>query len=126
MKRLSLSALCLLSLSACAPSSILIPDGNGFIELTQTRHILENNGVSIGHCDVAENDKCPPGTPKHLYVTTGPGWALAGSTIQAAGMVGAGQLIGAGLAKSGSNVNQAQNNATSVAAPPAPVKKFHH
>lgn len=96
----------MLLLSACAPITHLIPDGSEFIELTQTRHILESNVVSVGRCPHPTNNKCPEGTAKQMYVMTGPGWALAGSGIQTAGMVGGAALIGDGLKKSKSTTTQ--------------------
>jgi hypothetical protein len=106
-----IGAMCLV-VSACAPSTILIPDGNGFIELTQTRHIWESNAVSVGHCESPEFSKCPKGTPKQVYVMTGPGPGMAGAGIQAAGMLGGAAIVRDGLIKGKPKVNNSNSNTT--------------
>lgn len=111
LKALALTALAFLS--ACAPVSHLIADGNEFIEVTQTRNAFDSNVVSVGRCSHPTNNKCPEGTPKQMYVMTGPGWALAGAGIQTAGMVGGAALIGDGLKKSKSTTNQSVNGTQS-------------
>jgi len=82
--------------------------------MTQTRNIFESNVVSVGRCSNPTNNKCPEGTQKQVYVLTGPGWALAGSGIQTAGMLGGAALVRDGLVKSKSNVSQ--KNQTDVRA----------
>ena len=114
MTRSLLTILCLMSVVGCAPASLLVQDGNDFIEMTQTRNIFESNVVSVGRCSNPTNNKCPEGTQKQVYVLTGPGWALAGSGIQTAGMLGGAALVRDGLVKSKSNVSQ--KNQTDVRA----------
>lgn len=111
MKQWAVLALCGVLVGGCAPTSQLIPDGNEFIEVTQTRHAFESNVVSVGRCPNPTNNKCPEGTPKQMYVMTGPGWALVGAGIQTAGIVGGAALVGDGLKKSKSttNVSGSQN-----------------
>lgn len=119
--RSSLVVACLLLLSACAPVTKLVADGNEFIEITQTRNVFESNVVSVGRCPNPTNNKCPEGTPKQMYVQTGPGWALAGAGIQTAGIVGGAALVGDGLKKSKSTTNQNVNGSQSQTNKNVPV-----
>ncbi len=115
------AVLILLTVSACAPTSKLIADGNEFIEMTQTRHAFDSNVVSVGRCQHPVNNKCPEGTPKQMYVMTGPGWALAGAGIQTAGMAGGAALIGDGLKKAKSTNTQNVNGSQSQTNKNVPV-----
>lgn len=108
--------LCIAFITGCAPSSLLIADGNGFIELTQTNHLWQANVVSVGHCDKPTNNKCPEGTPKELVVMTGPGPGMAGAALQTAGTLGGGALVRDGLIKGKSTTNVKQRNQTDVRA----------
>ena len=104
--------LCIAFIAGCAPSSLLIADGNGFIELTQTNHLWQANVVSVGHCDKPTNNKCPEGTAKQVVVMTGPGPGMAGAGIQAAGMLGGAALVRDGLIKGKPKVNNSNTTTT--------------
>jgi len=87
------------------------------IEILDRPAALSQSLVVTGWCEkvfVNPDGNCRSDKMRDMqvFVQTGLLTSLMGPVIQAGGMIGAGALIGDGLSKSGSNMNQASINAT--------------